>query len=109
MKSTSTLFRQTTKEKPADKRELYIEAGGTRVRIIEAGTNNPGPPLVMLHGYRAGADYWYPHPLPALSRELHVIAPDLPGYGYSGRLPTYGLGSYASFFGDFLDAMKLDR
>jgi pimeloyl-ACP methyl ester carboxylesterase len=62
----------------------------------------------MLHGYRAGADYWFPHPLPALSEELHVIALDLPGYGYSGKLPKYGLGPYAAFFGHFLDELRLD-
>jgi pimeloyl-ACP methyl ester carboxylesterase len=63
----------------------------------------------MLHGYRAGADYWFPHPVPALSKELHIIAPDLPGYGYSGRLAAYGLKGYAEFFGAFLDALRLDR
>jgi 4,5:9,10-diseco-3-hydroxy-5,9,17-trioxoandrosta-1(10),2-diene-4-oate hydrolase len=102
------LVRPTARVNPTDKRERYIEAAGTRVRFIEAGTRKPGPPLVLLHGYRAGADYWFPHPLPAFAEEMHVIAPDLPGYGYSGRLPKYSLGVYAAFFGEFLNAMNLE-
>ena len=109
MKSTSTLVHQSAKQRRASRRERYIEAGGTRVRFIEAGTHHPGPPLVLIHGYRAGADYWYPHPLPALSEQWHIIAPDLPGFGYSGRLPEYSLSTYASFLGAFLDALNLER
>src|SRR5205809_4546282 len=89
--------------------ERFVDVKGTRVRYVEAGVGNPGPPLVMLHGYRAGADYWFPRPLPALAREHHVIALDLPGYGYSGGLAEYGLSSYAAFMAAFLDALGLER
>jgi pimeloyl-ACP methyl ester carboxylesterase len=105
MRSTYTLARETRTGTRAVSIERYIEVEGTRVRYLEAGTGNPGPPLVMLHGYRAGADYWFPHPLPALAREHHVIALDLPGYGYSGGLAEYGLLAYAAFLSAFLDAL----
>jgi pimeloyl-ACP methyl ester carboxylesterase len=77
------------------------------VRYLEAGAGNPGPPLVLFHGYRAGADLWYPHAIPALAANFHVIAPDLPGYGYSGRLQRPDLASYADFMNRFMDALGL--
>src|SRR5437764_58123 len=105
MRSTYTLARETRTRARAASIERYIEVQGTRVRYLEAGIGNPGPPLIMLHGYRAGADYWFPHPLPELAREHHIIALDLPGYGYSGGLAEYGLPAYAAFLSAFLDAL----
>src|SRR5205809_6612621 len=87
--------------------ERFVDVKGTRVRYVEAGLGNPGPPLVMLHGYRAGADYWFPYPLPQLAEEHHIIALDLPGYGYSGALAEYSLSAYATFLLAFLDALDL--
>lgn len=106
MKSTSTLAppKQTAARARVGN---YIEVEGVRVRYLEAGADNSGPPLVLFHGYRAGADLWYPHPLPALAADFHIIAPDLPGYGYSGRLPRHDLASYADFMNRFLDALGL--
>src|SRR5690242_12785773 len=85
--------------------ERYIDLNGTRIRFLEAGARRPGLPLLMLHGYRNGANYWFPNPLPALAEEYHVIAPDLPGFGRSGDLPEYGLPQYASVIHAFLDAL----
>lgn len=107
MKSTYTLVREMGTRARAGSIEHYVEVRGTRVRYLEAGSTNPGPPLVMLHGFRAGADYWFPHTLPALAEERHVIALDLPGYGYSGGLAEYDLSSYATFMIAFLDALGL--
>jgi len=85
--------------------ERFIELNGTRIRFLEAGVKRPGLPLLMLHGYRNGANYWFPNPLPALAEEYHVIAPDLPGLGQSGDLPEYGLLQYAAVMHAFLDAL----
>ncbi len=91
--------------------EVVSPSGTDRVRIryIEAGAGNPGLPIVLLHGFQAGADYWLPHPLPAMSRDFHVIAPDLPGFGSSGRLAHYSLDDYALCLSAFLDALRLDQ
>lgn len=80
-----------------------------RIRYLEAGEGNPGPPLVMIHGYLAGADYWFPHTLPALSREFRVIAPDLPGYGYSDSMAEHNLSSYAWIMNRFMDDLELSE
>jgi len=79
------------------------------VRYIEGGLWNPGPPLILIHGFMVGADIWYPHTFPALAAHRHVIALDLPGFGKSGKLDDYSPGSYARFIYDMLDALGYDR
>ncbi len=87
----------------------FAEVNGTRIRYIEAGADHPGLPVVLLHGYQAGGDYWYPHLLPALCAERRVIAPDIPGFGYSGRLPSYNLSAFAKIINAFLDALGIEQ
>ncbi len=107
MRNTYTLAQEMPTATRSGSIERYIKVEGTRVRYLEAGITNSGAPLIMLHGYRAGADYWFPHPFPQLAEEHHVIALDLPGYGYSGRLAEYGLSAYSAFLLAFLDALHL--
>ncbi len=99
------LVRETNRQARKSRIERFIDVAGTRVRYLEAGMDHDDPPLIMLHGYRAGADYWFPHPMPELAEEHHTIALDLPGYGYSGRLRVHNLNSYAVFMHDFLDVL----
>lgn len=63
----------------------FVDAGGARIRVRESG--DPGaPPVVMLHGIGRSLEDWDPqHPL--LSGSFRVIAPDLAGFGRSGRAP----------------------
>ena len=89
--------------------EKYIDAQGTRIRYLEAGAEHAGSPLLLLHGYGVGADIWFPHTLPGLARYRHLIALDLPGFGYSGALPDYNLGAYAASLEAFMNALGLDR
>jgi 4,5:9,10-diseco-3-hydroxy-5,9,17-trioxoandrosta-1(10),2-diene-4-oate hydrolase len=89
--------------------EKYAQVGGTPVRYIEGGLWNPGPPLILIHGYMAGADIWYPHTFPALAAHRHVIALDLPGFGKSGKLAEYSTSSYAHFVHEMLDMLGYDR
>ncbi|MCI0434680.1 MAG: alpha/beta fold hydrolase [Gemmatimonadetes bacterium] len=54
-----------------------------RIHALEAGH---GPPLLLLHGAGGGAANWFAV-FDALSRNHHVIAPDLPGFGLSPAHP----------------------
>ncbi|MDQ6694136.1 MAG: alpha/beta fold hydrolase [Chloroflexota bacterium] len=109
MRSTVALSPVETRAADSLYTEHFIDAGGVRIRYIEAGVGNPGPPLVLLHGFQAGADYWLPHPLPLLAREFRIIAPDLPGFGSSGRLAKYSLDSYAECLLAFLDVLGVGQ
>lgn len=89
--------------------ERYIDVDGVRVRYIEAGLDKPGLPVVLLHGFQAGADLWFPHTLPAIAERFHVYALDLPGFGKSGQLSEYGNEAYGRFMVGFFDALGLDK
>jgi pimeloyl-ACP methyl ester carboxylesterase len=89
--------------------ERRIDVDGISIRYIEAGIDNPEPPIVLLHGFQAGADIWYPHAFPALSARRHVVALDLPGFAYSGKLDSYSTEAYANFLHSFLDTLGYDQ
>ena len=56
-------------------------SGSVNTAFLSAGD---GFPVICLHGAGAGAVTWYPS-LGAISRDFHVIAPDIVGYGESDK------------------------
>ncbi|MDK2759963.1 MAG: alpha/beta fold hydrolase [Sphingopyxis sp.] len=68
------------------------------------------PTLVMVHGFGADKDHWTFY-APWMTRDYHLIAPDLPGFGENDRnreLP-FDVASQARRLKDFLDALGIDR
>jgi pimeloyl-ACP methyl ester carboxylesterase len=60
-----------------------IEADGVSVFYREAGA--PGAPLVLLlHGFPTSS-FQFREFIPRLADQYHVIAPDLPGFGFTER------------------------
>jgi magnesium chelatase accessory protein len=62
----------------------FVEAGGLRWHVQEMGT---GPTLLLLHGTGAATHSWRAF-APALADRFTVIAPDLPGHGFTSALPA---------------------
>ena len=62
---------------------LDIEVNGVRLRG-RVGPNAGKPALLLLHGHPESHLMWH-RVAPALSAHFHVFAPDLRGYGDSGR------------------------
>lgn len=62
--------------------EFFIELGGVRVRYLRAGS---GPPLLLIHGLLGYSFCWRCN-FAELGRHFDVIAPDLPGIGFSQRV-----------------------
>lgn len=58
-----------------------------RVHYFEAGPKDR-PPLLLVHGFGGNA-YQFSQIFDELAREYHVIAIDLPGWGYSDTLPGH--------------------
>lgn len=57
-------------------------ADGARLRLVESGDAH-APPVLLVHGFGASAYQWR-FTLPALAAAgFHVVAPDLPGHGFS--------------------------
>lgn len=77
-----------------------VDAAGIRWHVQRHGT---GPGLLLVHGTAASTHTWRAM-LPALAESYEVLAMDLPGHGYSERLPdgSMSLPSLASALAELL-------
>jgi magnesium chelatase accessory protein len=68
-----------------------------------------GPVLLLLHGTGAATHSWRGL-LPLLARDFTVVAPDLPGHGFTTRRPLGGLAmpAIARAVGDLLRVLKVE-
>jgi len=83
-------------------KESFINAGGTRTRILEAGS---GTPLLLLHG-TGGHCETYTKNLVPLSTKFRAIAVDMIGHGYTDRPAiTYTMDAFADHLIALLDAI----
>src|ERR1051325_2322090 len=57
---------------------------GVRVHYQEAGASD-APPLILIHGFTASNFVWSEVLLPIAESGFRVIAPDLVGFGFSGK------------------------
>lgn len=89
-------------------RRSFVEARGVRFHVTEAGPPD-GRPVVALHGWPQ--HHWeYRDLLADPPPGLRIIAPDLPGYGWSGPAPhKWAKADVAKDVLALLDAMALDR
>ena len=76
-----------------------VRAGGLETFYLESGPTD-APPIVLVHGLSATNASMLPL-IPALSREYHVLAPDLPGHGGTEAL---GAAHGAGYLGNWLCA-----
>jgi pimeloyl-ACP methyl ester carboxylesterase len=92
-------------------RHRTIEIDGVKIFYREAGPED-APVVLLPHGYPSSS-FQFRHFMPALAHRWHLIAPDFPGFGYSGTPdPTsfaYTFDGYADFLRRFTQEMKLTR
>jgi pimeloyl-ACP methyl ester carboxylesterase len=87
-------------------RARIVPAGPIDTFFLEAGT---GQSIVLLHGLGATNASMLPT-LADLSRDYRVLAPDLPGFGESGKpIRTYDPPFFARWLHDFLNAAGVER
>jgi pimeloyl-ACP methyl ester carboxylesterase len=92
----------------ADIRHSYVNAGGLRVHVAEAGPKK-GEPLLMLHGW---PQHWYlwRYQIPELGEHYRLIMPDLRGLGWTDAPGNgYEKEKMADDIVRLLDAMELKR
>src|SRR4029079_3781800 len=59
----------------------YADAGGVKIFYREAGRGD-APTVLLLHGFPTSS-HMFRNLIPLLAERYHVIAPDLPGFGFS--------------------------
>ena len=89
-------------------RRSFVDARGVRFHVTEAGPPD-GRPVLALHGWPQ--HHWeYRDLLADPPPGLRIIAPDLPGYGWSGPAPhKWAKDDVAADVLALLDALGLDR
>jgi pimeloyl-ACP methyl ester carboxylesterase len=88
-----------------------VEADGVKVFYREAG--DPSAPVVLLlHGFPTSS-FMFRELIPRLADRFRVIAPDLPGFGFTevpeGRNYTYSFDALARTIEAFTEALGLNR
>ncbi len=88
-----------------------VEADGIQVFYRSAG-DTAAPVVLLLHGFPASS-FMFRDLIPRLADRYRVIAPDLPGFGFTevpeGRKYVYSFESLASTIEAFTDALSLTR
>lgn len=88
-----------------------IEADGVTVFYREAGAPNM-PVFLLLHGFPSSS-FQFRELIPLLAGRYRVIAPDLPGFGFSevpeSRHYKYSFDALAQTILAFTDALRLNR
>jgi len=84
---------------------------GLNIFYREAGLKN-GPTILLLHGYPTSS-HMFRNLIPLLGRSYHVIAPDLPGFGYSDAPDhsqfEYSFAHLTTIMQGFIDQLGLKR
>ena len=83
----------------------FIDAAGIRWHVQRMGE---GPPLLLIHGTGAATHSWRAL-LPLLAPHFDVIAPDLPGHGFTQSPASYRLSlpGMAADVGRLLDTIGI--
>ncbi|XES86189.1 alpha/beta fold hydrolase [Franconibacter pulveris] len=92
-------------------RYQFTEADGIRVFYREAGAPS-NPTLLLLHGF-ASSSHQFRELIPLLADKFHLVAPDLPGFGFTD-VPTernyrYTFDAFGDTLTAFVDALGLER
>ena len=73
-------FKRDGADWPLREASRFVEAGGLRWHVQELGQ---GPPALLIHG-TAGATHSWRGLAPLLASDFRLLAPDLPGHGFTG-------------------------
>jgi pimeloyl-ACP methyl ester carboxylesterase len=88
-----------------------VSVEGTKIFYREAGPKT-APNVLLLHGFPTSS-HMFRNLIPILAEHYHVIAPDLPGFGFTDAPDRngfrYTFENLAKTIDQFTQAIKLDR
>jgi pimeloyl-ACP methyl ester carboxylesterase len=88
-----------------------IQVNGINLFYREAG-NAAAPTILLLHGFPTSS-HMFRNLIPKLADNYHVVAPDLPGFGFSDSPPRsdfkYTFENLARVIGAFTEQARLNR
>jgi pimeloyl-ACP methyl ester carboxylesterase len=89
----------------------YAAIEGNRIFYREAGSKS-GPAILLLHGFPSSS-HMFRNLIPELAANYHVVAPDLPGFGFSDapdrRRFRYTFEHLADTMNSFVASAGLER
>jgi abhydrolase domain-containing protein 6 len=87
------------------KKEIKID--DHKIVYLEGGK---GPTILLLHGYTGNKDLWLQF-APYLTKDYHVVIPDIPGYGESSMIEKdlYDLSNQMQRLHKFAQALELKK
>lgn len=92
-------------------RHRTVKVNGLEIFYREAGRPD-APAVLLLHGFPASS-HMFRHLIPDLAEDFRVVAPDYPGFGYSGFPPResfhYTFEALAEAIREFTDQVGLKR
>ena len=91
-------------------RHSTVKVGPVTVFYREAGLEGR-PVLLLLHGF-ANSSHYFRHLMPLLASRFHLIAPDLPSFGFTkvdGEDYRYTFAQLTETTQGFVDALALRR
>jgi pimeloyl-ACP methyl ester carboxylesterase len=88
----------------------FVDVDGVRVHYQEAGAID-APAVLLLHGFTASNFVWKEVLLPLADAGFRVVAPDLVGFGFSGkpRGGEYTIDAQARVVVGLMDALGIGR
>jgi 2-hydroxy-6-oxonona-2,4-dienedioate hydrolase len=89
----------------------YLKVDDICVRYVDLGKNGGGgdKAALLLHGLGGSIDSWRKN-IEEISRSLHVIALDLPGFGQSDKpRVSYTIKFYREFVFQFLESLGINK
>lgn len=88
-----------------------LNAAGHQIFYRESGPQE-APVLLLLHGYPTSS-HMFRNLIPILNKQYHIIAPDLPGFGFSDAPDRkdfeYSFANLTKVLQAFIDALELKK
>lgn len=101
----------TNSQTPSNVTHRQVKVGNLSVFFREAG-NAADPTILLLHGFPSSS-HMFRDLIPLLANRYHVVAPDLPGFGFT-EVPesakyVYSFENLAKTIGAFTEVLRLKR